>query len=394
MMVRRQQVVDVRRWRDPKKYLWLLGASVPCLVPISWAAVILNDFRWLWWLGLILAFMVIPVLDQVIPADAGNPPDGAYIELERDRLYRCATYLYLPNQYFSLGFACWLWSGGGWLSMTFGDKVGLMTTVGIVGGVGINAAHELGHKRQLVERRLSKIALAQTCYGHFFVEHNRGHHSRVATPADPASARLGESLYRFIPRSLFGGLRSSWHMEARRLARSGLSPWTFRNHILNAWLLSAAMFAVLALWFGTNVLPWLAGQAIIGIFLLEIVNYIEHYGLQRKLMASGRYEKVSPCHSWNSNAVVTNIFLFHLQRHSDHHANPQRRYQTLRSFDEAPELPGGYGTMVVLALFPLLWRRVMDPRVFAHYQDQIRLTAIAPRDRQPLLDKYGPGDEY
>lgn len=383
----RQRLVDVQHWRDPRRYLWLLGALVPCLAPISWFAVTVTGYQWLWWLGPLLAFVVVPVLDSLVGLDTSSPPESAYIKLDQDRLYRWATYLYVPNQYLSLLFACWLWSGGGWLSMTFADKVGLMTAVGIAGGIGINAAHELGHKRQLVEQRLSKISLAQTCYGHFFVEHNRGHHSRVATPADPASARLGESLYRFIPRSLLGGFRSAWRLETRRLSRSGLSPWTLRNHVLNAWLLSALLFAVLVLWFGPVVFPWLIGQAVFGFCLLEAVNYLEHYGLRRQLLATGRYEKVSPRHSWNSNTVVANVFLFHLQRHSDHHANPQRRYQALRSFDEAPQLPAGYGCMLVLALFPPLWRRVMDPRVIAHCRRQIDLAAVDPSHKQRPLAK-------
>lgn len=381
------------RWRDPKKYLWLLGATVPCLVPLSWIAVLLTGFRWFWWLGPILAFVVVPVLDRLFAPDAANPPESAYIELDRDRLYRWATYLYLPNQYLSLLLACWLWSGGGWVSMTTGDRLGLMSTAGIVGGIGINAAHELGHKRQRLERRLSKIALAQTCYGHFFVEHNRGHHSRVATPDDSASAGLGENLYRFIPRSVLGGLRSAWRFEAARLARLGKAPWTLRNHVLNAWLMSVGLFAALALWFGPTVLPWLLGQAVVGFCLLETVNYVEHYGLRRQLLPSGRYEKVSARHSWNSNTVVANVFLFHLQRHSDHHANPHRRYQTLRSCEEAPELPGGYGTMLVLALMPPLWRRTMDPLVRAHNQGRIELVALGQGREQCPAAKCNRNNE-
>ncbi len=236
--------------------------------------------------------------------------------------------------------------------MTFADKAGLMTTVGLIGGLAINAAHDLGHTREVQERRLAKLALAQTCYGHFFVEHNRGHHVRVATAEDPASARLGETLYAFVPRSVIGGVRSAWNLEAARLARDGKTRWTLRNDVLNAWLISIVLFAVLALWFRPVVLPWLIGQAVIGIGLLETVNYVEHYGLRRQQTASGRYERVRPSHSRNSNTVIANVCLFHLQRHSDHHANPLRRYQALRHDEESPQLPGGYSTMVPLAMIP------------------------------------------
>jgi len=368
-------------WKEPKRYLSLLAAVIPVLVYASWLGVWATGFGVFWWTGPVLAFGVIPVLDHMIGADAANPPDSVLARLESDPFYRWATYLYLPNQYLSLLFACWLWSGGGWLTMTFADKVGLMATIGLIGGLAINAAHELGHTRVQTGRRLSKVALAQTCYGHFFVEHSCGHHVRVATAEDPASARLGESLYAFIPRSVFGGLRSAWSLEARRLAGIGKPRWTLSNDVLNAWLLSVALFIVLAVWFGPVVLPWLIGQAIIGFCLLESVNYLEHYGLRRQKLASGRYERVRPAHSWNSSTVLVSVLLFRLQRHSDHHVNPLRNYQALRHVDEAPQLPSGYSGMLLLAMFPPLWRRVMDPRVLDFYRGDIRLAALKPGDR-------------
>jgi alkane 1-monooxygenase len=363
-----------------KRYLWLCGALVPGLAGLSWLAVHLTGLAGFWWCGPALTLMVLPLLDRAVGPDSGNPTDSALEWLKDDPFYRWVTYLYLPGQYLSLAFACWLWSGGGWLTMTFTDQVGLMVTVGIVGGIAINAAHELGHRRTTLEKRLSKLALAQTCYGHFFVEHNRGHHARVATPEDAASAYFGESLYHFIPRSVFGGLRSAWRLEGKRLAHNGRRRLSLGNDILNAWLLTVGLFAVLVAWFGIVVLPWLVGQAIIGFCLLETVNYLEHYGLRRQKLPDGRYERVTSAHSWNSNTVVMNIFLFHLQRHSDHHANPQRRYQVLRDADQAPQLPAGYGAMMLLAMVPPLWRRVIDHRVIDHYGGDISLTAIRSRD--------------
>ncbi len=365
-------------WRAVKRYLWMLGAIVPGMVGLAWLMVQLTGLQVFWWVGPVLAFVVIPVLDQLIGADETHVPSGTLEDLENDNFYRWVNYLYLPNQYLSLIFACWLWSGGGWLTMSTIDKIGLMVTVGIVGGIAINAAHELGHRRASAEKRLSKIALAQTGYGHFFVEHNRGHHLRVATVEDPASARLGESVYHFIPRSVLGGLRSAWQLEGARLAKAGTSRWSLRNDILNAWLLSAAIFAGLVAWFGAVIIPWLLGQAIIGVCLLETVNYLEHYGLRRQRLADGRYERVGQRHSWNSDTLIANVFLYHLQRHSDHHANPQKRYQTLQHCDQAPQLPTGYGSMLVLAWCPPLWRRVMDRRVLAHYGGDIGLAALQP----------------
>jgi alkane 1-monooxygenase len=386
--------VVVSTWRDPKRYLWLLGLIIPTIGASSWLAVHATGLRVFWWAGPIVMFGIIPVLDFVVGSDAENPPDSALARLENDPFYRWATYLYLPLQYLSVLLACWLWSGGGWLTMDYVDKLGLMVTVGGIGGIAINTAHELGHKRARVERWLSKVALAQSCYGHFFVAHNRGHHPRVATAEDPASARMGASLYLFLLRSVMGNLRSAWNLEARRFACRGQSRWTFKNDVLNAWLMSAGLFSVLVVWFGVVVLPWLIGQAIIGFCLLESVNYLEHYGLRRQKLPDGRYEAVRPSHSWNSNTVIANIFLFHLQRHSDHHANPVRPYQALCHADEAPQLPAGYATMVLLALFPPLWRRVMDRRVVDHYRGDIRLAALSPRHEKRLLERYPAGDGF
>ncbi|QQG86593.1 alkane 1-monooxygenase [Mycobacteroides chelonae] len=369
-------------WRDPKRILWLLGLIVPGLVALSWLLVKISGVTLFWWLGPILVFVIIPICDEIAGSDRENPPEAVLEWLEHDLFYRIATYLYLPNQYLSLILACWFWSGGGWLTMTWIDKTGLMLTVGTIGGIGINTAHELGHKRVNTEKWLSKIALAQTGYGHFFIEHNRGHHARVATPEDPATSRFGESLYRFIPRSVSGSLRSAWAIESGRYKRMGRSRWSLGNDILNAWLMTVVLFAVLLLWFGPVVTPWLIGQAIFGFCLLESVNYLEHYGLRRQKLTDGRYERVRPSHSWNSNTVIANVFLFHLQRHSDHHAHPVRRYQVLRHTEEAPQLPRGYGTMLLLAMFPPVWRKVMDPRVLRHYNGNIELVGLPPRSRR------------
>lgn len=384
------ETIAVPNWRDRKRYVWPLAWIVPANVALSWLAVQATGLGVFWWSGLILLFGFIPVLDYVVGSDAENPPDSALAWLENDPFYRWATYLYLPIQYLSVLLACWLWSDGGWLTTDYVDKLGLMVTVGGIGGISINTAHELGHKRAQAEKWLSKVALAQTCYGHFFVEHNRGHHPRVATTDDPASARMGQSLYSFVPRSVMGSLRSAWNLEGRRFACMGKSRWTFNNDLLNAWPMSVALFTLLVVWFGVVILPWLVGQAIIGFCLLEAINYLEHYGLRRQKRPDGRNEPVTPSHSWNSNTVIANVFLFHLQRHSDHHAHPLRRYQALCHAEEAPQLPAGYATMLLLALFPPLWRRVMDWRVLDHYGGDIRLAALSRRHEKRLLERYMP----
>jgi alkane 1-monooxygenase len=377
---------DESGWRDGKRPLWLLGLLVPLLPFMAGGLATLTGLGAFWWLGPVFMYGLIPVLDTLVGSDAANPPESALPSLEADRWYRRCTYAYLPAQYVALVWACWEWTHGGLSTLS---ALGLAMTVGVTSGVAINTAHELGHKKDLVERRLSKIALAQTGYGHFYTEHNRGHHVRVATPEDPASSRLGETFWEFLPRTVIGSLRSAWEIERARLQRRGRSPWTLRNDVLNSWALTAVLFGALTAVFGPGVLPWLAIQAVFGFSLLEVVNYLEHYGLMRQREASCRYERVRPRHSWNSNHTASNLLLYHLERHSDHHANPTRRYQALRHFEEAPQLPSGYGTMMVLAYFPQLWRRVMDPKVLAHYDGDVTLANLHPRTRERYLARYG-----
>ncbi len=377
-------------WRDGKRYAWLLGLVVPSIPFIIWGTYSGTSGTWFahaaWWLAPIIVFVLIPLLDLLFGKDAENPPDELIEWLENDRYYRWVTYLYLPLQYAGLVLACWMWTT---FQLALIDKIGLAISVGVVAGIGINTAHELGHKKEKHERWLSKIALAQTFYGHFFIEHNRGHHVRVATPEDPASSRFGEPFWRFLPRSVIGSLTSAWSLEKKRLARKDKRPWTLRNDVFNAWAMSVVLFAGLAIAFGPGILPYLAIQAVFGFALLEVVNYLEHYGLLRQKTDSGRYERAAARHSWNSNNVVTNVFLYHLQRHSDHHANPTRRYQALRDFDEAPQLPAGYATMIVAAWIPPLWRKVMDKRVLAHYDGDVTLANIQPGKRGKILARHG-----
>ncbi|GAA4473206.1 alkane 1-monooxygenase [Rhodococcus olei] len=390
------------QWRDKKRHLWLLGLVPPTAIFIATALVwSFNELGltavspiW-WWIGPILVYLLLPVLDVFFGPDGQNPPEEVMEQLENDRYYRYCTYAYIPFQLVSLVFACYLWSADSlsWLGIEGGlglvSKVGLALSIGAMGGIGINTAHELGHKKDELERWLSKVTLAQTWYGHFYIEHNRGHHVRVSTPEDPASARFGETFWAFLPRSVWGSLKSSWELEKVRLERLGKSPWTIRNDVLNAWLMSVVLFAALTAGFGWEVLPFLVIQAVYGFSLLETVNYLEHYGLLRQKTASGRYERCAPVHSWNSDHICTNIFLYHLQRHSDHHANPTRRYQTLRSMDGAPNLPSGYASMITLAYFPPIWRKVMDHRVLEHYSGDITRVNVQPAKRERLHAKYG-----
>ncbi|HET6651786.1 MAG TPA: alkane 1-monooxygenase [Nocardioides sp.] len=379
------------QWRDKKRYLWLLGLVVPSLAFLAWGLVELTGWSGFWYLGPIVVFVVVPAVDLLAGLDRSNPPDDVIEALENDRYYRWITYLFLPIQYAALVWACWMFTQS---TLSTVDKIGLAMTVGTIAGIGINTAHELGHKKESHERWLAKIALAQSFYGHFYIEHNRGHHVRVATPEDPASSRVGETFYAFWPRTVIGSVRSAWHLEKRRITRRHKHAFRIRNDVLNAWLMSAVLWGALVAAFGVGILPFLVIQAVIGFSLLEVVNYLEHYGMLRQRTGAdgtGRYERVDPSHSWNSNNIATNVLLYHLQRHSDHHANPTRRYQTLRDFEESPVLPTGYAGLIILALVPPLWFAVMDKRVLRHFGGDLTRANIQPSKREKVLARYaGP----
>ena len=397
-------------WTDPKRYLWSAALVMP-LLPFVAVVLHASTGRGVWlWLGPIVILGVVPIVDLVTGSDPSSPPDEALAHLEQDRYYRWVIYAFLPLQYAGFLVAMAVIARG---NLLVSERIGLAVTVGFIGGLGINAAHELGHKRQESERWLARVALAQSAYGHFYVEHNRGHHVRVATPDDPASARLGESFYAFWPRTVAGSFLSAWHLEERRLARGGRGPWRWGNEVVAGWLLTLGLYAVVIAWLGLTVVPYLLLQALVGLTLLEAVNYLEHYGLRRQRVGTGereRWERVEPRHSWNSNHITTNVLLYHLQRHSDHHAAPTRRYQALRDDPSAPALPTGYGGMILLALVPPLWRAVMDQRVVAHYNGDIRCANLSPRlqrayagvaspspwepsERQAAAGRPGPGGD-
>ena len=381
---------SVRAWRDRKRPLWLIALVMPML-PFAAVAGYTATGLGVWlWLGPIVILGLVPTIDLLTGIDRSNPPDELIAALEQDRYYRWITFLFLPIQYAGFAFGMWFIATG---DLSTWDRIGLAVTIGFIGGLGINTAHELGHKKESHERWLSKIALAQSCYGHFYIEHNRGHHVRVATPQDPASSRVGESFYRFWPRTVFGSLRSAWQLERRRYSRRSQHPFRIGNDVLNAWLMTIILWLIMTVWLGVGILPYLVIQAFIAITLLEAVNYLEHYGMLRQIVGvpgKERYERVDPTHSWNSNNIATNVLLYHLQRHSDHHAQPTRRYQALRDYAESPALPTGYAGMILLALVPFAWRRVMDPRVAAHFDGDMRRANIQPGKEARILTTFPP----
>jgi alkane 1-monooxygenase len=349
-------------WRDWRRTAWLSSLLLPML-PLAgllgWLATGSDGFMWL---TPAVVYGLVPLLDQLLGEDPANPPEELVASLERDTWYRWLTWLAVPAVWITVMAATWVAVRGGLSPLGW---LGLAVSAGWSSGAGINAGHELGHKKGAGERWLARFALAPACYGHFVVEHVRGHHRDVATPEDPASARFGESYYRFMRREIPGAFRRAWKLEEERLSALGRSVFDVRNENLQGWALSVLFWGGLSLALGPMALAFMVIQAVFAYGLLSAANYVEHYGLSRERQPDGRYERPAPRHSWNSNRIVSNLLLYQLQRHSDHHAWPARRYQSLRHFDEAPQLPTGYFGMFLLALVPPLWRRVMDPRVMA-----------------------------
>ncbi|MBM4282471.1 MAG: alkane 1-monooxygenase, partial [Deltaproteobacteria bacterium] len=235
---------------------------------------------------------------------------------------------------------------------------------GLSTGIGINVAHELMHRKGRVERAFAEVLMMSTTYTHFCVEHVHGHHKHIATPLDPASSRPGESLYKYLPRTLLGGLRSAWRIETVRVARQG-GAGTLRDRRVRYPIGLAVVYVVVAAVAGLSGVVFFAAQSLVAMLLLETINYIEHYGLARREVRPGVYERTLPHHSWNSSERLTNWVLFHLQRHADHHHIASRPYFALRHIEDSPQLPTGYAGMLWLAALPPLWRCVMDPRVAA-----------------------------
>ncbi|KTC79951.1 alkane 1-monooxygenase [Legionella cherrii] len=305
-------------------------------------------------------FTLIPLMD-VWFVDSSNPDSTQEQRLLKDRYFKLITWIYVPVQYSFLILAIYLVVH---YPLTVTEFIGFSLSIGLLtGGIGITLAHELMHKNSTIDQLLSKILLVSVCYGHFFIEHVRGHHVHVATPRDPATARLGESLYHFLPRTIIGSFRSALNLEGKRLNRLGYSWYHWNNQFY--WIIGIPFLLAIALLYygGWGGLLFFILQSLTAILLLEIINYIEHYGLERKKLANGSYEKVSAQHSWNASHWLSNMLLFHLQRHSDHHVHGARPYQLLRHIDSSPQLPSGYLGMLILALFPPLWRGVMDKRV-------------------------------
>ena len=371
---------------DKKRFAWLFSVVGPAVSLVGTVAV--SGFgvsSWILFFPLVFYYFFVPFLDFLIGEDTSNPPESAIEALEADVYYRWITYATIPILWIAVIFNCVFLCTS---SLTTLEWLATVISTGSVLGFGLNVSHELGHKLQTMPRKIALFNTALGAYGHFSIEHNRGHHRHVSTPEDPASSKMGENIYQFACREMPGAALRAWRLEADRLQRQNKSVWHFENEILQALCLTALVYGSLIGIYGFDMVIVLIPVAIWGAFQLTSANYVEHYGIQRLKTAHGNYENCLPHHSWNSNHLVSNLVLFQLQRHSDHHAYPGRSYQSLRDFPELPRLPSGYFGMFFLAYLPPLWFRVMDPLLIKTLQGDASRINFLPSAKNRLIKKF------
>ena len=344
----------------------ILPFSLPYLVPLSMIASYLCGY---WWTLQAMAWipLIVAVLDMFVGLDTLNPTNVEAENLSHIAASRLVLYLWLPVQTALIVCGLLMVTEE---SLTMTDRVYLIVSAGMVIGMtngtfGVAVAHELMHRPGWFEQRLAELLMAMVSYTHFCIEHVHGHHNNVGMTKDPATARFGESFYTFYPRTVLGGLMSAWKLEVARLRRFGVHIASFHNRMLRYFVTLIVTYAVIGQVFGWLGVTFFAVQSVVGFSILELINYVEHYGLTRREIVPGRYERVTHRHAWNSNHRISNWLLFNVGRHSDHHHQAGRCYPALRHADDAPQLPASYFAMFALALLPPLWRHVMDPQVVA-----------------------------
>lgn len=367
-------VMKIKKW----SYL-LFWASVLPLLPLTANAGSDGSQNYWAWFIYLFVFGIMPILDFIVGKDPTNPDEITEVpSLSEEKTYRIFTLIMAPLWFCALYYSGSVFANNdyNWFGM-----LGWVVSIGTVGGIiAINLGHELTHKDPRIENWTGGLLLASVSYAGFKVEHIRGHHVTVSTPEDASSARYDQSIYSFLPNALVKNFINAWRLENARLRRQNKSPFSWHNELIWWYAITALLalsFGILWGWLGVL---FFFGQSLVAALTLEVINYIEHYGLHRRVLENGRYERVTPAHSWNSNYFLTNVALFQLQRHSDHHAYAKRRFQVLRHHEESPQLPAGYAGMYVIALIPPLWKKIMNPRVAAYYEGEMdQLLREAPR---------------
>lgn len=355
-------------FKTREKLRFLRMSTRPIYVPIVYT------FEWWGLAALILMFAVFSKL-RIDDSEyhSSNVPEEEENEWLSDSFYKYNTYLHVVLQGASIAWGCWVVGhGAAWYWL-----IPIFFFIGNSGGIAIITAHELIHRTDKFENFMGGLMLAYFGYASFKVEHLKGHHVTVSTPEDASSSKLNQSVYAFVPQAIVRNLYNGYRLENQRLKKLGLPWYNWENELLRYALLTLSFLLLAYLVSGPMGAVFFIYQAIVAVVLLEIINYIEHYGLERSKLENGRYERVTLLHSWNVRARAT---MLNLMRHSDHHAYPSRRYQILRHNEEAPQLPGDYGQMIWLALQPKKWFKTINPLAIAH-MEKVRSMAIQNGER-------------
>jgi alkane 1-monooxygenase len=335
---------------------YLLAYSIPIV------GVLGIYFGGIWSYGaLLFAFVILPILELLLPIDEKNYTEIEVAERLKNVLFDVLLYINVPIVYGSILFALYKVTHA---NLSIFEIIGITISLGIIlGANGINVAHELGHRENLMERVLGKILLIPSHYTHFFIEHNHGHHLHVSTPEDPSTAKYNQNLYHFWIQTVTGTYSKAWQIQKKLNQVEKRSWFSIKSDMFWFTIIQFSYLVLIYYLFGKTGFIVALFAGIVGLLLLETINYIEHYGLKRNQLASGRFERVSEKHSWNSNHVLGRIILYELTRYSDHHFKSQKKYQILEYYDISPQMPYGYPTSIVLSFFPPLWFAVMNKRI-------------------------------
>ena len=317
------------------KYLWAYSIPVVGILGIY-----LGDF---WsFSALLFTFIIIPFLELLLPVDQQNYDQETVSNRLKNKVFDVLLYLNVPIVYGAIFFCLYKITQPGISKI---EIIGMTLSLGVIlGSNGINVAHELGHRKNFFEKILGKFLLIPSHYTHFYIEHNHGHHLHVSTPEDPSTAKYNQNLYAFWFQTVIGTYKKAWEIQKRLNLIDNRSLFSIKNDMFWFTIIQISYLLLIYLLFGFNGFLFVLFAGIVGFLLLETINYIEHYGLKRNQLASGRYERVTEKHSWNSNHVLGRIILYELTRHSDHHFKSQKKYQILEYHDVSPQMPYGYPT--------------------------------------------------
>ena len=339
-----------------KDLKYLAAYTIPLATVIS-----IDSRGWLTFSTVLFAFLIIPITELVVGKDSKNLSSKEAENVGAKKIFDFMLYLNVPIVY---GLLYWALTKISSVEYSFFELLGLSLSTGtLLATNAINVAHELGHRKSVFERTLSKTLYIPCLYMHFYIEHNFGHHLKVGTPEDGATAKYNQSVYSFWITSVTKQYFDAWKKQLELLKSSGSGFFSIKNDMAWYVLIQFTYLALVFFFFSSKVMGFAITVGIISFLFLESINYIEHYGLRRLKNSSGRYERVQKFHSWNSDHSIGRIVLYELTRHSDHHYKSSKKYQILDSFQKSPQLPYGYPSSILLSMIPPLWFKIMNPRV-------------------------------